>query len=435
MSKPSKIKTENLGVSTNSWFLSKLGGRHRHKVASLVREMSDKYSSYHGIDRRAFLKTASGLAVVCLAMNKVFNDVFAVSMAEAADRDLANELAEARSKVSIFDNQTGHASSRQHFAPLSIPGNKPISSFEKYQRDTYFKLLFSDSDTSAAVLNDASPDDLMASVLTFAEMNSTRKSNEKFSQRLLSRITVNPNKSGWMDDVDLAIESIHPDSWTLAMIPGQNQVLHRIDDEKIVYPFYEKCLKSGITTVCVKQRMPNDCEVPLTKGATLFAGFRDLAKAAKDWPGISFVVARAGLALNLDCDNAIAKFETTGQISWTTVVVRCRSSGGLKNIYADLSTAFAHFALQDPRFAAALLGQLVNEMGSDAVLWGTDSIWLGGPQWQIEAFQRIEIPDNMLKTQKWKTNLGGPNSLLKKKILGQNAAALYKYKFVEMGKG
>jgi hypothetical protein len=26
------------------------------------------------------------------------------------------------------------------------------------------------------------------------------------------------------------------------------------------------------------------------------------------------------------------------------------------------------------------------------VLWGTDSIWYGTPQWQIEAFRRFEIP-------------------------------------------
>ena len=42
-----------------------------------------------------------------------------------------------------------------------------------------------------------------------------------------------------------------------------------------------------------------------------------------------------------------------------------------------------------------MLGTLVKGMGAEHVLWGTDSVWYGSPQWQIEAFRRIEIPEDM----------------------------------------
>ena len=36
-------------------------------------------------------------------------------------------------------------------------------------------------------------------------------------------------------------------------------------------------------------------------------------------------------------------------------------------------------------------------LGADHVCWGTDAIWTGSPQWQIEALRRLEIPEDMQK--------------------------------------
>src|SRR5262249_36638446 len=59
--------------------------------------------------------------------------------------------------------------------------------------------------------------------------------------------------------------------------------------------------------------------------------------------------------------------------------------------------------------------------GADHVLWGTDSIWYGTPQWQIEAFRRFEIPEA----------LGGQHGdapltrAVKEQIFGLNAARVF----------
>jgi hypothetical protein len=76
------------------------------------------------------------------------------------------------------------------------------------------------------------------------------------------------------------------------------------------------------------------------------------------------------------------------------------------------------------KFAAALLGTLIKGLGADHVVWGTDSVWYGSPQWQIEAMRRIEIPEDMRKRYGFAL-LGGADSAVKQMIFGGNAARLY----------
>ncbi len=57
----------------------------------------------------------------------------------------------------------------------------------------------------------------------------------------------------------------------------------------------------------------------------------------------------------------------------------------------------------------------------DHVLWGTDSIWWGSPQWQIEAMCRLEMPAQLMTQFGYK-----PLTVdVKRKIFGLNAAHLY----------
>ena len=65
-------------------------------------------------------------------------------------------------------------------------------------------------------------------------------------------------------------------------------------------------------------------------------------------------------------------------------------------------------------------------MGPERVVWGTDSVWYGSPQWQIEAMRRLEIPDDMMKKQGWKIKLGDGRGSVKNKIFGENSAKLYR---------
>ena len=98
---------------------------------------------------------------------------------------------------------------------------------------------------------------------------------------------------------------------------------------------------------------------------------------------------------------------------------------GVNNVYAEIGSTFASTAVTNPRFCGAFIGQLVNLMGPERVVWGSDSVWYGSPQWQIEAMRRLEIPEDIAKKFGWKIKLGGPNSEVKQKIFGLNSAQLY----------
>ena len=60
------------------------------------------------------------------------------------------------------------------------------------------------------------------------------------------------------------------------------------------------------------------------------------------------------------------------------------------NVYAELGSTW-RFVMRDPTTAAHLLGKLLKHIGEDNVLWGTDSIWYGSPQDQIQAFRSFQI--------------------------------------------
>ena len=93
----------------------------------------------------------------------------------------------------------------------------------------------------------------------------------------------------------------------------------------------------------------------------------------------------------------------------------------LRNVYAELGTTMASMIVTFPTVWAHLIGQLLYYMGDDHIVFGSDSLWYGGPQWQIDALWRFQIPDQM--QDKWKypsLDYGA-----KRNILGLNSARLY----------
>jgi hypothetical protein len=67
------------------------------------------------------------------------------------------------------------------------------------------------------------------------------------------------------------------------------------------------------------------------------------------------------------------------------------------------------------------MGQLMKYLGPDRIVFGSDSVWYGSPQWQIDAFWRFQIPEAM------RERYGYPaiTEQDKRKILGLNSATLY----------
>jgi predicted TIM-barrel fold metal-dependent hydrolase len=233
-----------------------------------------------------------------------------------------------------------------------------------------------------------------------------------------------------MEEVDRVIEEVKPTSWKGYTIgdplnPKTTKYPYRLDDEKLMYPFYEKAVKAGVTTVCIhKGLIPKDYATSIPD-SWRYAAVEDLPKAAKDWPQLDFVIYHSALRAFLeDPADELDQFERGGYIRWVSDLARIPDLHGVDNVYADLGTSFAVSATTNPRFCAAMLGTLVRGLGADHVFWGTDSVWYGSPQWQIEAFRRIEIPDDMQKKFGF-APLGPANGTVKSGILGYNAAQFY----------
>jgi uncharacterized protein len=87
-----------------------------------------------------------------------------------------------------------------------------------------------------------------------------------------------------------------------------------------------------------------------------------------------------------------------------------------------LGTAPASLVVTFPTVAAHIMGQLMKYLGKDRIVFGSDSVWYGSPQWQIEAMWRFEIPEELRQRHGYPELAKGA----KRHILGQNSARLYK---------
>jgi hypothetical protein len=68
-----------------------------------------------------------------------------------------------------------------------------------------------------------------------------------------------------------------------------------------------------------------------------------------------------------------------------------------------------------------VLGKLLRYVGEDNVVWGTDCLFYGSPQPQIQAFRAFRI------SEEFRERYGYPalTREVKAKVLGRNAATLY----------
>jgi len=431
-------------IVSNGEYLPPRQSATQKKVERRIVELADANAKRLGLNRRQFLRTSCGMAAAFVAMNEIYGgNVFQVTPAEAREPELAQARAQGLAGQFIFDVQTHFvrddfdhkklldlaAFASQHWNPkLKAEG---VSSLARYKFQNYVKEIYYDSDTSLALLSGAPFDDPTWWFLSNEQMAQARTLINGFagSRRLLAHALITPNQPGWMDEVDKAITVHKPDSWkgyTIGDPLNPSKFPWRLDDEKLMYPFYEKAVKAGITTICIhKGLLPPDYEKSYA-GVWEYATAADIGKAAKDWPQMKFVMYHACLRPAFELpDQAWTEFEQTGRIRWVSDLADIPQKFGVSNVYAELGTAFANSAVSHPKFCAAMVGTLVKGMGADHVLWGTDSVWYGSPQWQIEAMRRLEIPDDMQKKHGF-TPLGAADGPVKSAIFAGNAAKHYK---------
>ena len=377
-----------------------------------------------GQSRRDFLRTSGGVATSLLAMNAVFGRFFDVLPVEAADPAAFQERTGA--PLFIFDVQVHYvgagydpgdaeslrkgAVSKQGLLGLRRQArrlNPKLASDQGTLADlsweNFVKEVFLDSETAIGLISTPPGPYPQEAVVPPKEMTHIRDEINRITQsrRMLAHGLITPQLGqADLDFMDLQAATLKVDAW-----------FDRgwfVDDEKLAYPMLERAKKLGVRRVCLHKGLPlgpvADYNHP-----------RDLIKAAQDFPDIDFLAYHSGLL-------GVTAPKPSGEVPWTTEFCQMKKKApGLKNIYMELGSTFGQLVTTDPTACAHLLGQLVDAFGADHVLWGTDSIWYGTPQWQIEAFRRFEIPAVLVERHGY----APLTRTVKEQIFGLNAARVF----------
>src|SRR5947209_3251082 len=233
------------------------------------------------------------------------------------------------------------------------------------------------------------------------------------------------------------IDKHEPDSWKGYNISNSAKVdddpnslmrQWRHDDAEVAYPTFEliqknydrlKGRKPGLNNICVHKGLAPGPPDPKRGHPD------DLPRAARDWPKLNFITYHACIQPSFFLADTLEEV-TAGRlrggvpdIRWSTEYAQLVRD--LPNCYAEIGTTWASSVVTFPTIAAHIMGQLMKFLGEDRIVFGSDSVWYGSPQWQIEALWRFQIPGAL------REKFGYPEltELAKRKILGLNSARLY----------
>jgi uncharacterized protein len=419
--------------------------RAQRAVEDRIKAMADAHGERLGMGRRQFLQTSCGMAAAFLAMNEVFGALFRVDPAEAVDTAAAEERLAALAGEFIIDAQTHHV--HDHYSRTRVlrlteyaQGKNPQRkawnpklgteppTLDMLKFDHYVKDIFLDSDTKVAILSGFTAENPEHMALTSDQIVESRNLFNKLtgSRRMHAHGLFWPGKPGNLEEMDRMAQQLKIDSWKGYTVgdpsEGASKYPWMMDDEKVAFACWEKAEKYGIRNICIhKGLLPPNYE---TFQNWRYAGVADVPGAAKAFPRLNFIIYHSALRPILDVEETAATFEQTAYIPWISELAEIPKQHGVTNVYAEIGTTFGSTVITHPRLAAGILGTLIKGLGADHVLWGTDSIWYGSPPWQIEAFRRLEIPEDLQERFGF-TPLGPAASYVKRAIFGLNAARVY----------
>ena len=403
------------------------------RVEQRLIEIASDTSKRLGISRRRFLAASGGMAAAFLAMNSVFGKFFDVEESELFEPQATDE--KFPKNQFIFDIHTHHVAAKKiiqtpnllnYRAAGAAWGNKNLQGKEHRWEDlylaNYIKEMFLDSDTVMAVITGLPAKSDAENVLPPAEMIETRAEINGLakSRRIIAHGLFSPDLGKRdMEAMQRQFEKMKVEAWK--GYPGQpladGSVGWWMDDEKIAYPAYEYSRRIGIKNICVHKGLP------LPGWDLEHSSPKDVEKAAKDFPDLNFLIYHAGFKGVRDALEAVKDgFKTKTDVPWISDLCAMKKRNPkMTNVYMDLGTTFGMTVITEPLLCAFMLGLMIDAFGEDHVLWGTDSIWWGSPQWQIEAFRRLQMPEDLMKRFKFKPL----TAAVKAKILGLNSAKVY----------
>jgi predicted TIM-barrel fold metal-dependent hydrolase len=399
-----------LDETTNGEFAPRLLPPHSLAANALASEQVTRNARRLGLSRRQFVTSASGAATTLLAFNEAHalagrtGGFYDIQKVAAVEQDAA--AAALAKREFIFDIQGHHVNALERWkAPTMatatglkfMPQAKcsyidPKSEYGHvrcFTSQAFIKEMFLDSDTDMAVLT-FTPTSHEDMPLTQEEAEATREMVEAMegSRRLLVHGRVVPNLPGDVERMPELAEKWKVCAWkTYTQASPDGQSGWWLDDEQ-GERLIEMARKTGVRTICIHKGLPLPTPF-MTSANRHFGSCRDVGKAARANPDINFIIYHSGYDLKFRDKEFIAGKHELGIDS----LVQSLIDNGVKpnsNVYAELGTTW-RYLMRDPNEAAHAMGKLLKYVGENNVLWGTDSIWYGSPQDQIQAFRTFQI--------------------------------------------
>ena len=279
--------------------------------------------------------------------------------------------------------------------------------------DEFVKDVFLDSDTDMMVLSFV-PSRRDTEPLTIQAADAVRRIVDRMegSRRLMIHGRVNPNQPGDLESMDELKERWNVCAWKTYTQWGADGKGFFLSDD-IGTRFIEKVRALGVKVICVHKGLP------FGKRSYEHSQCSDIGVVAKRFPDVSFLVYHSGFVTGVP-ERA---FTGRGADDGIDTLVRSLIENDVKpdsNVYAELGSTW-RFLMRDPTSAAHALGKLIKYCGENNVLWGTDSIWYGSPQDQIQALRTFQLAPE-LRAMYGYSEMTPP---LRAKIFGLNAARVY----------
>jgi predicted TIM-barrel fold metal-dependent hydrolase len=443
-------------VVSNEEFIPRPQNAQQRQVEALIGALAEEKARKLGMDRRRFLASSLGMATAFWASNQVYGRYWDVDEAETLDPAAVAEKWP-KDEYFIIDVQTHFTNGLAlRFRDATFVRNMGFdlkNDPEAYSFPNFVKELFFDSDTSMVVISgvpgkeiNRGPDGrvlegpertpgLAGQVLPSWVMSKRKKELNELSgsQRALAQGNCAPNhywnrstnsqdQGALFEQMEREVRTYGIDSWKwyCHTDPGRSGNGFRLDDEKLTYPFYEKSKALGLKRFSVHKGYASQS---LTLGH--LASPADVEKAALDHPDLSFIIYHSALKHGpgepqFSRDGFFDP--TTGDFAWHAELMRIKERNPqIRNVYPEIGSAFGSLAIQHPLMCQHLMGKNIKVYGVDHVIWGTDCLWWGSPQWVIEAFKRFQISDELCD----KFGYAKLTKADKAQIFGLNAARIY----------
>ncbi len=398
-----------------------------------VQRLSDN-ARRSGLNRRHFLNSLCGVATTLATFNTAFaarsNLGGSFDLPAEAPLDQAAAASSLAGDEFIFDVQThmientgawrqkprsrGWERILKWWPQGSCGESDPV---DCYSAEHYIKEVFYDSDTTMAVMSFV-PAPMDRNPLSLEEASRTRDLVNALGdgRRLLLHAMVLPNLpplEKQLDGMEQAAANWNIAAWKCYTQWGPLGTGWALDDPKVGIPFIEKARALGIRNICIHKGLT------FSNLSPKFTDCADVGRAAKLFPDVNFIIYHSGL----ETDTREGAYDPANAARGVNTLIKSMQDNGIapnSNVYAELGSTW-RILMRDPTAAAHTLGKLMKYVGQDRLLWGTDSIWYGSPQDQIQAFRAFKISNELQD----KYNYPALDAVQKQKVFGLNAASVY----------